>query len=463
MQTVEDASVLIVEGLGVCVVVYLPQESTPHELDEIAQILSVVEGWTYRCRLCSGGHWRGRRKMLSPYYKDTLIKLYNADALEALREMPDESVHMVVSSPPYWGLRDYQVPGQIGLEKTLEEYVAKIVEVFREVKRVLRSDGTCWVNLGDSYANVSGGANSAKARTKNTASPRFRDMGRFVGLKQKDLCGMPWRVAFALQAEGWWLRSDIIWYKPNPMPESVTDRPTKAHEYLFLLAKRANYYYDQDAIREPHSRDWADGKNGGSLVNAPRYAENSLERGAAGEHRGNGPPRMNLAGRNKRDVWTIPTEPIPYAHFACYPSALVEPCIKAGTSERGCCSACGAPYRRVVEKKSATMNIRVRDAKKGILDKKSGATLDCHATDEEIETYGKEEAGESRTIGWVATCKCDVGEPEPCTVLDPFSGSGTTLAVARVLGRKSIGVELSQEYCEIAVRARIGPQGYLGL
>jgi len=242
------------------------------------------------------------------YFADDWTTLYVADVLDGLAELPDGSVHCCVTSPPYWGLRDYGTDGQLGLESTPEEYVENMVKVFREVRRVLRDDGTLWLNLGDSYYNyrpMKKGDNRAHAF--GTERDCFRGLpddnsgtkrGRVVaGLKEKDLVGIPWRVAFALQADGWWLRSDIIWAKPNPMPESVRDRPTKAHEYIFLLTKAERYFYDADAVAEPST-----GQNG---------------------------------TRNRRTVWTITTKPYPEAHFAVFPPELPEICIKAGCPEGG--------------------------------------------------------------------------------------------------------------------------------
>ena len=252
--------------------------------------------------------------MSEPYYTDDWLTVWQGDCREVMAQMPDESVHTVVTSPPYWGLRDYGIGGQLGLEPTPEEYVANMVAVFREVRRVLRADGTVWLNLGDSYAG----------------GERVTDQQD--GLKPKDLVGIPWRVAFALQADGWYLRSDIIWSKPNPMPESVTDRPTKAHEYLFLLSKSPRYYYDADAVREPHVRTW-DESNGGNLKVGGVRPVGTNEVHA---HGGGGlimrSRNYNPLGRNRRTVWTIATEPFPGAHFATYPTALVEPCILAGSA-----------------------------------------------------------------------------------------------------------------------------------
>ena len=250
--------------------------------------------------------------------------VYVGDCLESLRTMPEKSVHCCVTSPPYWGLRDYGVSGQLGLEKTPEEYVAKMVEVFREVRRVLRDDGTCWVNLGDSYA-----ANkSARTRIQSGDANRpcaeatlLPEVDMPPGLKPKDLVGIPWRVAFALQADGWYLRQDIIWAKPNPMPESVTDRCTKSHEYVFLLSKSAKYFYDADAVR-----------------NDPSGRTDPIRSfGACKDRQDNGRSFSLDAqkGANRRSVWHISTRPYKGAHFATFPPALIEPCIKAGCPAGG--------------------------------------------------------------------------------------------------------------------------------
>jgi DNA modification methylase len=248
------------------------------------------------------------------------VRILVGDNRARLRELPDQSVQMCVTSPPYFGLRDYGHDGQIGLEATPDAFVAELVGVFREVKRVLRDDGTLWLNLGDSYT---GAANSGGAN-KNDGGPAYR-VGNLPpkqgnGLKSKDLIGIPWRVAFALQADGWYLRSDIIWHKPNPMPESVTDRPTKSHEYIFLLTKSEWYYYDAAAVAEP-AQDGAKAFNG-----SPTYADG--DRNDAGRRDKNA-----IETRNKRSVWTVSTSPYKGAHFATFPPALIEPCIKAGSRE----------------------------------------------------------------------------------------------------------------------------------
>jgi len=316
----------------------------------------------------------------------TTQRIIQGDCIEGLRTLPDASVHCCVTSPPYWGLRDYGHDGQIGLESTPEAYVARMVDVFREVRRVLRDDGTCWVNLGDSYAaNAATKKNPAKlsggfesCRGSDTPTLNTNQQGRIAyrggRIKAKDLIGIPWRVAFALQADGWWLRQDIIWHKPNPMPESVRDRCTKAHEYVFLMTKSERYFYDAEAIKVEASQATADrnkyGFNGafkGQFAGTP--GEELWQNGRPIES-----PAFSADGKaNRRSVWTVTTKPYSGAHFAVMPPDLVEPCILAGCPEGG-------------------------------------------------------------------------------TVLDPFAGSGTTLAVAAELGRNAIGCELNPEYIALAER-----------
>lgn len=303
----------------------------------------------------------------APYFQRNRATLYLGDVLDVLREMPSESVHTCVTSPPYWSLRDYGCDGQIGLEPTPEAYVAKMVEVFREVRRVLRQDATLWLNLGDSYSQ---GGGAQVLQTKNASHGLEGMRAQTPGMASKQLLGIPWRVALALQADGWWLRSDIIWAKPNPMPESVTDRPTKSHEYLFLLAKSATYYYDAEAIAEPSQTA---GESRVSVATSGSYIS-AVQNGRVPS--GNGVPgRLMIRGetRNRRDVWTIPTAAFSEAHFATFSPDLVKPCVLAGCPEGG-------------------------------------------------------------------------------TVLDPFAGSGTTLLVARQLGRVGVGIELNPEYADIAAR-----------
>ena len=253
-------------------------------------------------------------------------------------DLPDGSMNMCVTSPPYWGLRDYGHEGQLGLESTPEQYVANMVEVFREVKRVLRDDGTLWLNIGDSYANNGGahggrddnqqgvGAKRTHANGGGDQQPRRAPQG----LKHKDLVGIPWMLAFALRADGWYLRQDIIWHKPNPMPESVTDRCTKAHEYLFLLSKSERYHYDNEAIQEESRRFWNSAKGfGGDNKKSKGVA--FLQTQGAGSHHDD----VEKSGRNRRSVWTVNTRPYRGAHFATFPPALIEPCILAGCPKGG--------------------------------------------------------------------------------------------------------------------------------
>ena len=269
---------------------------------------------------------------MDPYWTGQGVKLYCGDAQEVLASLPDGSVQCVVTSPPYWGLRDYGGEGQLGLESTLAEYVEKMVQVFCGVRRVLREDGTLWLNLGDTYAsawpcsrrNVAGQGSLPDGR-REARPPRLGP-----GLKDKDLVGIPWRVAFALQADGWYLRSDIIWSKPNPMPESVTDRPTKSHEYIFLLTRSGRYFYDASAIREAEASSTEPRRNRQDLRQKEGWAE-----AYHGQPPGGLQTTKATGVRNKRSVWTVATQPYPGAHFATFPEKLIEPCIKAGCSAGG--------------------------------------------------------------------------------------------------------------------------------
>jgi site-specific DNA-methyltransferase (adenine-specific) len=301
--------------------------------------------------------------------------ILHGDARQVLRTMEGDSVHCVVTSPPYYGLRSYLDEGdslkslEIGGKDT--EYVADLVSVFHEVKRVLRPDGTLWLNLGDVYANG-------------------------------QLLGLPWMVARCLQQDGWILRQDIIWAKKSPMPESVQDRCTRGHEYVFMFAKSRDYFYDAEAIKEPSE--------------------------------------SSPSGKNRRSVWSIGSTPYAGAHFATMPTTLAELCIKAGTSDRGCCDLCGSPFNRVVErskiKRERPNNFVKRRGKKG-----TGNS--CGNTVAGVLTS---------TAGWRQSCQCDNVDASfsRSTVLDPFAGSGTTLVVADRLGRNSIGIELNAEYIKIA-------------
>ena len=259
------------------------------------------------------------------------VEILNGDCIEMMKTLPDLSVNCCVTSPPYFGLRDYGHEGQIGLEETPEAFVQKMVEVFREVKRVLRDDGTLWLNLGDSYAGSGKGRNGDGSPNVDPLSKQATSAGTIIGkliksqtsdCKPKDLIGIPWRVAFALQADGWYLRQDIIWHKPNPMPESVTDRCTKAHEYVFLLTKSQRYYYDAGAVCEPATNRSCGNiqpTKGARTGDVKHQTKGNLHMIGAAEH------------RNRRSVWSITTQPYSGAHFAVMPEALVEPCLLAGS------------------------------------------------------------------------------------------------------------------------------------
>lgn len=258
---------------------------------------------------------------------DVMNTIICGDAPTILKTLPANSVQCCVTSPPYFGLRDYGVEGQIGLEETPDAYVAKLIEVFQEVRRVLRDDGTLWLNLGDSYACGKRGRDDSGDKGK-FGGPRIEPKQRPapMGFKPKDLIGIPWRVAFALQSDDWYLRSDIVWHKTNAMPESVKDRPTKAHEYVFLLSKSEKYFYNADVIREPHTSAGQSIRLIGGSLSTERYSNATPDGVSAGTRMG-----MHPQGRNKRSVWSIPTKPYNGAHFAVMPTALVEPCILAGS------------------------------------------------------------------------------------------------------------------------------------
>jgi len=570
------------------------------------------------------------------------ITILQGDALETLRTLSDCSVQCCITSPPYFQLRNYNVDGQIGMEETPELFVQKLVDVFREVRRVLRNDGTLFLNIGDSYAGSGRGPTGKNGIGDQGKRQGFTNPGVFVpdGMKPKDMIGIPWMVAFALRADGWYLRSDIIWSKPNPMPESVTDRCTKSHEYIFLLAKKPHYYYDGYAIREPISyienlqnlqaqsshrellqeqstegrqngkvcglycpiseglrqeiqsdregkkerktvlslRERTESEKGLSdnipgcplvgfgmdrshagtleeiqqgetiqrdsrevLADSERKITESKEglkisenpvgtdgkethgeetkirncqfrkyidiegmggdsetirlpmcvlpetskigngscdttiegwnthkgeysscvpgmqrqkgkqdpRNAGDDGTGNDTPwnnnpkghlGTNPAGRNRRTVWEIATQPTPDAHFATFPEALVEPCIKAGTSERGCCAVCGAPMERVIEFNGMTSTEIMKGKDKSGFQSEQGKLQNIR---------GLDKPREPKTTGWQPTCACNA-DTVPCVVLDPFGGSGTTAKVARDLKRDCTLIELNPAYIKIA-------------
>jgi len=417
------------------------------------------------------------------------MSILSGDCMETLDTLPDRSVQCVVTSPPYFGLRDYETAkwegvlegclhsvrrwegekqslgaqsgksgklnrlnrkvchcgaikkdSQIGLEETPEEYVQKMVLLFQKIRRILANDGTIWLNLGDSYYSSAGGLSETSTTGNRKANEKLgrRSLLKHPVLKAKDLIGIPWRVALALQSDGWYLRQDIIWSKPNSIPESVKDRCTKSHEYIFLMTKNERYFYDSDAIKEPSVSDHLPGnayhkgtdkflsgdekfRTKSGLV--PYASDLSLQHWKYSSEQSNG-RRMNenLARarqngndhnnpfgpqKNKRSVWTVTTKPFREAHYAVYPPDLIEPCILAGTSEAGHCPSCSKRWTRIQEK--------------------------------------------AETIGWQASCRCGL-YPVPDIVLDPFGGSGTTAGVSLYYGRSVILCELNQIYSEMTGR-----------
>lgn len=319
-----------------------------------------------------------------------LNKIYNEDCLDGLKKLPDNSIDCCVTSPPYYALRDYGVDGQIGLEETPEEYISKLTEVFMEVYRVLKPEGTLWINIGDSY-NGNKKGNTEKNKNKRVAESNDFEKKLWKGAKPKDLIGIPWMLAFSLRNAGWYLRQDIIWHKPNPMPESVTDRCTKSHEYIFLLSKSQKYYFDYEAISEPCADQNRTNYQSGSRSNGENKDRNDNDLGERSKlwkprtkncqydgqqpntmhlRREQGLPDKEYTVRNKRDVWSVNVKPDSVAHFATYPEELIVPCILAGCPSGG-------------------------------------------------------------------------------VVLDPFMGSGTTARVAIKLNRHFVGFELNPEYCKI--------------
>jgi DNA modification methylase len=459
------------------------------------------------------------------------------DVRAMLRTLPDDHFDCVVTSPPYWGLRDYDVEGQIGLEPTLGEHLAVMVDVFNEVRRVMKPSATLWLNYGDCYATSPNGRSAADTKAAGNDDRTFRDKpfstvgeiyspnhesgdrrggdckqqrnegsnhpGRIVAiggkritageeredvdvggwgksddsirwrgggyLKPKDLCMIPNRLAIALQEAGWYVRSEIVWHKPNPMPESIKDRPGTSHEKVWLLSKQDRYFYDADAVAEPlaqssvwrlaqdlESQTGSTRANGGQKTNGNMKAvggqkPHSKEYGrkiidgdsdlsAEGTSGAGFAPRE--AGRNLRNVWTIPTASFSDAHFATFPPALAERCIKAGSSEAGACVCCGAPWRRQTETTYDNPGNRTTNGPR--------------STDNRAQTAGFAVRLEKnvKTLGFAPTCDCPDASPIPSRILDIFGGAGTTALVAAQLGRTTTLIELNPEYATLA-RARI--------
>ncbi|MGH9540905.1 MAG: DNA-methyltransferase [Terriglobales bacterium] len=395
--------------------------------------------------------------------------------------LADDSVHCVVTSPPYWGLRRYDGErqaqcwpdgwvGQLGLEPSPWAYIEHLVDVMREVRRSLRPDGSLWLNLGDAYANdgkCGGESGGKQAYLPDADGQQWGRSGRRSGMAAKNLLGLPWRVALALQADGWVLRSEIIWHKTTPMPESVRDRPTRAHEHIFLLAKSARYYYDDIGSREPaagtaHARGAGEGPKAVSASSAVR-----LPRSPAAQTTGRIRSKQNasfsaavsglVTERRQRSVWAIGGDPYRGAHYACFPRELARRCIVAGTSERGVCARCGQPWVRVVERQRVgdwTRNKALRA--QGISTNRFTAKVEpgdgaavgnlAASRQEARERSGQHDGcfRQPRAIGWRASCTCGA-EPVPAIVLDPFGGSGTVGEVAAMLGRRAVLVDVAYQ------------------
>jgi DNA modification methylase len=399
----------------------------------------------------------------------TRYEIIQGDCMEGMKTLPDQCVHTVITSPPYYGLRDYgtatweggdaecdhvhlmntstkstlirskngiappntmkmttlqykgvcgkcgaqRIDKQIGLEETPEAYVQRIVDVFREVRRILRDDGTVWLNLGDSYG------------------------------AKKQLLGIPWRVAFALQADAWYLRQDIIWHKPNPMPESVTDRCTKSHEYIFLLSKSQRYYFDHEAIKEPFADTRNGNPNGEGNYAKQAYGSNPQKGLSKGAWNKDG----KITGRNKRSVWSVTTRGYKEAHFAVYPTKLIEPCVLAGSPDH-CCSICGTGYIRDMNIPKIPKALRSIQGDDGVKIGYGHDTVNTTGSGQKMQDWRN--ANPPIMRGWKPNCACVTNEIASSVVFDPFTGSGTTALVALQHNRQFIGTELNPEYIALA-------------
>lgn len=446
-------------------------------------------------------------------------KIIEGDWVLVAEDLPSSFAHCIVTSPPYWGQRNYGVEGQLGLEKTPEEHIEKLVIGFRQVRRVLRDDGVLWLNYGDKYS--SGGVHLEPKKYPN--APKY-NCPKVKNLGDANLIGLAWRLALALQADGWYLRSDTIWakalsfcdkYSGSTMPESLNGwrwerhkikvkagwdadiphpskresgksrsqsgstykglaewqdcpgcpkcqpngglvlrkgswRPTRAHEYLFLLTKSPNYFCDLEAVREdvsgnahPQAQIGTGAGWGNKRANNP--GDNRKDRGCRIKQNPSfsGAVKDLVSGRNLRDVWCINPQAYPDAHYATFPEKLIEPCIKVSTSQKGCCPKCGAPWARIVDSKQVK--------RKRLADK-----TNRHNQGNGVNSCGNTVAGVSTTtLGWLPTCSCGIEETVPALVFDPFMGSGTTAAVAARLGRNYCGIELNPDYIKEQAQGRI--------
>jgi site-specific DNA-methyltransferase (cytosine-N4-specific) len=377
---------------------------------------------------------------VTPYFGDDSTTLYHGDALAVARELPAGAADCIVTSPPYYGLRDYGVPGQYGLESSPAEYVETMRTLFGELRRVLADDGTLWLNLGDSY---SGG----NRPTYDTAGGNTRARGHaavrpHTGVPGKNLLGIPWRVAFALQEDGWILRNAIVWHKPNAMPESVTDRLSQRYELLFMLSKSQRYWFDLNSVREPHSEKT-------EFTYPTAYAPGQ----GAGTH-GQGPKTLRMEnpnGRNPGDVWVIPTTPFAAAHFAVMPPALAARCVQAGAPPRRC-RECGHAPRAI----TTPGNLVSSSADESATNLRTQTGAGHTGVDAEGRDFsGGRHALPRRERTVVGSTDCGHDSYRPGVVLDPFSGSGTTGLAAARLGRRYIGIDLNAEYLDLSLRTRL--------
>lgn len=403
------------------------------------------------------------------------------EALKLLKKMPSEIVNCTVTSPPYFRLRDYGVEGQIGMEETPEKFIRKLVRIFNEVYRVTTKDGTLWLNIGDSYNNNSIGnrnelySNGRKKKSQIGKRTDTYKRGILKSLKQKDLISIPWMLAFALRKSGWYLRQDIIWHKPNPMPESVTDRCSKAHEYVFLFSKSKKYFFDNYAIQEvatgfdnrkdiftKGSQKYSNGYFPSDVKNQSvalkrhlwwrfkNLQENGQQNHSMHERRAEGQADEVYPFRNKRSVWTVPTQAFSEAHFATFPERLAWLCISAGSSEQGCCSKCHKQYTRVLKPTEEYAKIlgkgyfaHANDAEAGMQQMRG------NGVSEKLKSAGSN-CAQYESVGWKAGCKCKDAEIIPAVIFDPFAGAGTAPLVGRKLQRNFYAIELKPAYKKLS-------------